>query len=62
MFVIFNIIYKQKTALGYSLFIKSIFGDKTKKLITKLIHTQLIVSTIKIKKPNRYIDPKILAL
>lgn len=39
MFIVYNVIYRQKVALNYSLLIKSGLCDKTKNLIIELIHT-----------------------
>ena len=52
MFVVYNIIYRYKIALSYSLLIKSRVWDKINGLIKKLTHTQLITSAIKIKNSN----------
>lgn len=38
MFIVYNVIYRQKVALNYSLLIKFGFYDKTKNLIIKLIY------------------------
>lgn len=62
MFIVYDIIYRQKTVLGYDLLIKYSFWNKTKNIITKLTYTPLIAIATKIKKTNRYINPAILAL
>lgn len=62
MFVVYDIIYRLKAALGYSLLIKSGVWDKTEELIKKLTHAQLIAAATKIKETNQGTDPAILAL
>lgn len=52
MFVVYNIIYRRKAALGYNLFIKSGIWEKTKELIYKIIYAQLIAVATKIKETN----------
>lgn len=52
MFVVYNIIYKRKTPLEYSLFIKLGVWKKIEKLIYEIIYAQLIAVATKIKKTN----------
>lgn len=52
MIVIYDIIYKRKTALGYILHVKSGMWEKTKKLILEITYTQFIATATKIKETN----------
>ena len=62
MFIVYDIIHRQKFALGYSLLIKSGLWNKTKNPITEFTHTQLVAAATEIKEINRCINPAILAL
>ena len=62
MFIVNNIIYRQKTALYYSLAIKSGFLNNIQNLIIELIYTQLVIIAIEIKEINRCTNLVILAL
>lgn len=62
IFVIYDIIYKRKTVLGYSLLVKLNIYDKTMGLIHKITHNQLIVIATRIKEINWYTDIRILVL
>lgn len=62
IFVIYNVIFRGKTALGYSLLIKLVMWNKTEQLIIKLTYAQLIIVVTEIKEINRYMDLPILTL
>lgn len=62
MFIVYNVIYKQKTALDYSLIIQFNYKNKIKNLITELTHVQLVATAIKIKKANKCTNLAILVL
>lgn len=62
IFVVCNVIYKYKVALGYSLLIKLGMLEKTKKLIHKIIDTKLIIMIIKMKEINQCTNIAIFAL
>ena len=62
MFVVYNVIYKCKTILGFNLLIKLGIYEKTKELIYKITYAQLIAAATKIKETNRYTNAAILAL
>ena len=52
IFVVYDVIYRRKAAFSYSLLAKSSMGEKTKELICKITHAQLINTTTKIKNTN----------
>ncbi len=52
MFVVYDVIYRRKAALGYSLLIKSDMWEKTEELIREITHAQLITTTTEIKETN----------
>ncbi len=62
MFVIYDIIHKHKSVLGYSLLIKSGMWEKIEELIRKITHAQLIAIATKIKETNQCTNIAILAL
>lgn len=62
MFILYNVIHKQKTASDYSLIIQFCYKNKIKNLIIELIYVQLVVTAIKIKKANKCINLAILVL
>lgn len=52
MFVVYDIIYRRKVVLAYSLLVKLGMGKKTKELIRKITYAQLTATATKIKKRN----------
>lgn len=62
MFVVYNIIHKQKAALGYSLFVKTKLWTEKKLLIMNLTHNNLTAVAKEIKETSRYTNSAILAL
>lgn len=61
MIIIYDVIYRWKEALGYSLLIKIKLWTKTKQLIINLTQNNLIATVKKIKETNRCINSIILA-
>ena len=62
MFILYNIIHRQKIAVRYSLLVMIKQWTETEKLIRNLTYTELISVTKEIKENNRYINPTILIL
>lgn len=62
MFIVYDVIHKRKTALGYNLLVNLGIWEKTEELIREIIHVQLIAIATKIKKTNRCTNIAILAL
>ncbi len=62
MIVVYDVIHRRKTVLGYSLLIKSGMWEKIEELIHEITHAQLIATATKIKEINRCTDVAILAL
>ena len=52
MLIYYDIIYRCKAVLGYSLVVKLDIWEKIEELIYKIIYTQLIAIATKIKKTN----------
>lgn len=62
IFVVYNIIYRRKATLVYSLFIKIKLWTRIEELIKKLTYSKLIVAFKKIKKTNKWTNLAILIL
>ncbi len=62
MFVVYDVIYRRKATLGYSLLIKLGMWEKTKELIYEIIYARLTVAATKIKETNRCTNVAILTL
>lgn len=53
MFVIYNIIHRQKAVLEYSLLVKTKQWTETEELIRNPTYNKLIIAVKEIKKTNR---------
>ena len=62
MFVVYNVIHRQKAALGYSLLVKSKLWTETEELIKNLTYTELISAAKEIKDTNRCTNLAMLPL
>lgn len=62
IFIVYDVIYRRKAALGYSSLVKLGIWEKTEELIREIIYAQLIAAPIEIKKTNRCTNTVILAL
>ncbi len=62
MFVVYDVIYRRKAVLGYSLLIKSGILEKTEELIREITHAQLSAAATEIKETNRCTGAAILVL
>ncbi len=62
IFVVYDVIYRRKAALSYSLLIKSGMWEKPEELICEIIHAQLITAATEIKETNWCTNVAILTL